>query len=61
MRTAKERMTAVETKIDNMHEDIRDIKDSLKDSFASKWVEKGFISLLITIIGSVAVYAFAIQ
>lgn len=51
-----ERMAAVETKIDSIHEDVLEIKQSLKTldtRFSGKWVEKVMYALIPTIIGAV--------
>ena len=60
----KERMTRVETNIDNIKEDVDEIKTMLKENntnetrqfaemeerFAAKWVQTAFVTLLIGII-----------
>lgn len=60
MVTTAERIGKVETKIDLLHEDIKEIKSfmrSLNNSFASKWVEKVTVGIIIMIIGSAVVIA----
>ena len=67
-KTEKERLAVVETKITNIHEDVKEIKaalaehvkweeekyNSFEKRFANKWVEKAFIAILLIIITAVA-------
>jgi len=62
-----ERLTMVETKIDMLHDDIKEIKNSLKEhvvweegkytqmdgKYAGKWTEKGFWILIGSIVSTI--------
>ena len=51
--TTGERLAKLETKVDNMHEDIGELKDMIKaldGKFANKWVEKGVIIVVTAIV-----------
>jgi hypothetical protein len=63
MVTMVERITKVETKMDSVHSDVKEIKtmlSNLDSKFSAKWVERAVIGIIIMVIGSVLVYAITL-